>query len=134
LALLGRRVLLSLFLPLLPPSALAETAAFRFAWLSDTHVGASTGDQDLLAAVRDINSLTGLSFDFSVNSRYPKVRALWTYDTGYTIASTSAVWKDMAIVGDASGKVYALSLVPLSSTQVLTTDFDGKVALIEGTR
>jgi outer membrane protein assembly factor BamB len=45
-----------------------------------------------------------------VNSRYPKVRTLWTYDTGYTIASASAIWKDMAIVGDASGKVYALSL------------------------
>ena len=48
--------------------------------------------------------------DFSVNSRYPNVRTLWTYDTGYTIASTPAVWKDRAIVGDASGKVYALSL------------------------
>ena len=48
--------------------------------------------------------------DFSVNSRYPKVRTLWTYDTGYTIASTPAIWKDMAVVGDASGKVYALSL------------------------
>ena len=48
--------------------------------------------------------------DFSVNSRYPKVRTLWAYDTGYTIASTPAIWKDMAIVGDASGKVYALSL------------------------
>ena len=47
--------------------------------------------------------------DFSVNSRYPKVRTLWTYDTGYTIASTPAVWKDLAIVGDASGKVYALA-------------------------
>jgi outer membrane protein assembly factor BamB len=48
--------------------------------------------------------------DFSVNARYPKVRELWTCDTGYTIASTPAVWKDLAIVGDASGKVYALSL------------------------
>jgi outer membrane protein assembly factor BamB/predicted phosphodiesterase len=48
--------------------------------------------------------------DFSVNARYPKVRALWTYDTGCTIASTPAVWKDLAIVGDASGKVYALAL------------------------
>jgi hypothetical protein len=84
---------------------LAETAAFRFAWLSDTQVGAGTDDQDLLAAVRDINSLTGLSFSFSVNSRYPKVRTLWTYETGYTIAGTPAIWKDMAIVGDASGKV-----------------------------
>jgi outer membrane protein assembly factor BamB len=48
--------------------------------------------------------------DFSVNSRYPKVQALWTFDTGYTIASTPAVWKDLGIVGDASGKVYALAL------------------------
>jgi outer membrane protein assembly factor BamB len=48
--------------------------------------------------------------DFSVNSRYPSVRTLWTYDAGYTIASTPALWKDLAIVGDASGKVCALSL------------------------
>jgi outer membrane protein assembly factor BamB len=48
--------------------------------------------------------------DFSVNSRYPQVRVLWTYDTGNTIASTPAIWKELAIVGDASGKVYALSL------------------------
>src|SRR6266446_4745178 len=43
-------------------SLLAETPSFRFAWLSDTHVGSPTGEQDLRAAVRDINSLTGLSF------------------------------------------------------------------------
>ena len=48
--------------------------------------------------------------DFSVNTRYPKVRTLWTYDTGYTIASTPAIWKDLAIVGDASGKVYGLAV------------------------
>jgi outer membrane protein assembly factor BamB len=48
--------------------------------------------------------------DFSVNSRYPNVKALWTFDTGYTIASSPAVWKDLAIVGDASGTVYGLSL------------------------
>src|ERR1035437_436456 len=48
--------------------------------------------------------------DFSVNSRYPKVQTLWSYDTGYTIASTPGIWKDLAVVGDASGKVYALSL------------------------
>ncbi len=48
--------------------------------------------------------------DFSLNARYPKVQTLWSYDTGYTIASTPGIWKDLAIVGDASGKVYALSL------------------------
>src|SRR5436853_7581985 len=41
---------------------LAETPSFHFAWLSDIHVGATTGEQDLRAAVSDINSLTGLSF------------------------------------------------------------------------
>jgi outer membrane protein assembly factor BamB/predicted phosphodiesterase len=59
---LRRTALLGLLLCLLPVLALAETGAFRFAWLSDTHVGSSTGEQDLRAAVRDINSLTGLSF------------------------------------------------------------------------
>jgi outer membrane protein assembly factor BamB/predicted phosphodiesterase len=48
--------------------------------------------------------------DFSVNSRYPGVKPLWTYDTGYTIASTPAIWRDLAIVGDASGTVYGLGL------------------------
>ena len=59
---LRRAALLGLLLGLLPFLALADTAAFRFAWLSDTHVGSSTGEQDLRAAVSDINSLTGLSF------------------------------------------------------------------------
>jgi outer membrane protein assembly factor BamB/predicted MPP superfamily phosphohydrolase len=49
--------------------------------------------------------------DFSVNARYSKVKPRWIYHTGYTIASTPAVWKDLAIVGDASGKVHALSIM-----------------------
>ncbi len=48
--------------------------------------------------------------DYKVNSRYPGVKTAWSHDTGYTIASTPAVWKDLAIVGDASGTVYALAL------------------------
>lgn len=48
--------------------------------------------------------------DFSVNARYPWVKPLWRFDTGYTIASTPAVWKDSAIVGDASGSVYSFGL------------------------
>lgn len=43
-------------------AALADTGPFRFAWLSDTHIGSSTAADDLRAAVRDINSMTGLSF------------------------------------------------------------------------
>ncbi len=40
----------------------AQADAVRFAWLSDTHIGSSTAQEDLRASVRDINSLTGLSF------------------------------------------------------------------------
>jgi len=47
---------------LLPFLAIGQTNTFRFAWLSDTHVGSITGEEDLRASVRDINSLTGLSF------------------------------------------------------------------------
>ena len=48
--------------------------------------------------------------DFSVNSQYPNVKPRWKFNTGYTIASSPAVWKDLAIVGDASGTVYAFAL------------------------
>lgn len=51
--------LLCLFVPLALP---AVEPGFRFAWLSDTHVGSTTGEEDLRQAVRDINSTTGLSF------------------------------------------------------------------------
>jgi outer membrane protein assembly factor BamB/predicted MPP superfamily phosphohydrolase len=47
---------------LLPLLAVGQTNSFRFAWLSDTHVGSIAGEEDLRASVRDINSLTGLSF------------------------------------------------------------------------
>ena len=50
------------FLLLLPALLAAQTAPVRFAWLTDTHVGSATGEDDLRASVRDINSLTGLSF------------------------------------------------------------------------
>ena len=45
-----------------PIALAASPATFRFAWLSDTHVGSSTGEEDLRATVQDLNSITGLSF------------------------------------------------------------------------
>jgi predicted MPP superfamily phosphohydrolase len=44
------------------PGRLRAGDPFQFAWLSDTHVGSTTGEEDLRRAVRDINSMTGLSF------------------------------------------------------------------------
>ncbi|MSU59479.1 MAG: hypothetical protein EXS35_15130 [Pedosphaera sp.] len=48
--------------------------------------------------------------DFSVNAKYPNVKECWHFNSGFTIASTPAVWQDLAIVGDASGTVYAFAL------------------------
>ena len=48
--------------------------------------------------------------DFSINQQYPNVLLDWKANTDYTIASTPAVWKDLAIVGNASGTVAAFSL------------------------
>ena len=39
-----------------------QSGGFRFAWLSDTHVGAPAAAEDLRASVRDINSLDGIGF------------------------------------------------------------------------
>ena len=61
-ALIRGKAMVTLLLFLLPLLLFAESAPFRFVWLSDTHVGSTTGEQDLRAAVRDINSLTGMSF------------------------------------------------------------------------
>jgi outer membrane protein assembly factor BamB len=48
--------------------------------------------------------------DFSINDGNPAVKEKWAYSTGWTIASTPAVAKDLAIVGDASGTVYGFAL------------------------
>jgi outer membrane protein assembly factor BamB/predicted phosphodiesterase len=47
---------------------------------------------------------------FSINKEYPRVRALWTINTGYTIASTPSLWTDRTIVGNSSGSVVCYSL------------------------
>src|SRR5207302_6733737 len=51
---LRRKALLSIAFFLIPLLLAAQPGSFRFAWLSDTHVGATTGEEDLRAAVRDI--------------------------------------------------------------------------------
>ena len=40
----------------------SQTSQFRFAWLSDTHVGGSTGAADLSASIQDINSIDDIAF------------------------------------------------------------------------
>lgn len=53
----------SLFVLLfLSQTAWGQAQPFRFAWLSDTHVGGLTGATDLGLSVRDLNALTDIDF------------------------------------------------------------------------
>ena len=79
--------------------------------------------------------------DFSINNRFPAITERWHYDTGYTIASSPAVWNDTVIVGDASGTVYGLSLTSgavqwrfkTQSAVYSTADIAGDLAIIAST-
>ncbi len=48
--------------------------------------------------------------EFSINEKYPVVKAPWTVKAGYTIASTPSLWAGRAIVGNSSGSVVCYSL------------------------
>lgn len=47
--------------------------------------------------------------DFSINQKYPQVKAEWTFATDHTIAVAPAVWKDVVVAGNSNGAVYGLS-------------------------
>lgn len=47
---------------LLSGSKVPAQADFQFAFLSDTHIGSATAEEDLRASIRDINAMTNLSF------------------------------------------------------------------------
>ena len=48
--------------------------------------------------------------DYSINQKYPFVKTLWKFKTGYTIASSAVVKNNSVFVGDASGYFYSISL------------------------
>lgn len=52
----------AILLLLLLLAASARGGEFRFAWLTDTHVGGATGAEDLRRAVADLNARTDLAF------------------------------------------------------------------------
>jgi outer membrane protein assembly factor BamB/predicted phosphodiesterase len=53
---------LFIFVVAIAVNCVAQSVPFRFAWLSDTHVGSTTGAEDLRASVRDINAMEGIAF------------------------------------------------------------------------
>jgi outer membrane protein assembly factor BamB/predicted phosphodiesterase len=48
--------------------------------------------------------------DFSINYKYPDVKEIWSFNTGFTIGSSASLYKDNIIAGDASGKIYSLKI------------------------
>ncbi|MFA4838065.1 MAG: PQQ-binding-like beta-propeller repeat protein [Candidatus Neomarinimicrobiota bacterium] len=57
-----RCVIYLLFLSVFISEAFSTEPLFRFAWLSDTHVGSESAAVDLRRSVSDINSLEGIDF------------------------------------------------------------------------
>jgi len=53
---------LFVFIFLLSTTLFAQRQSFRFAWLTDTHVGSQTGAADLSNSVRDINGIDDIAF------------------------------------------------------------------------
>ncbi len=49
--------------------------------------------------------------DYSINQRYPDVKSVWEFNSGYTIGSSVVVKENSVFVGDASGYFYSLSLI-----------------------
>ncbi len=65
----------------------------------------------LLNDERMLSTIKKIRPNFAVNDSFPFVMVKWQYHSGYTIASTPAVYNnDAAIVGDASGSVFAISM------------------------
>jgi len=52
--------------------------------------------------------------DYSINKKYPNVKPIWEFNSGFTIASTAIVKDNSVFVGDASGYFYSLSLLDAS--------------------
>ena len=48
--------------------------------------------------------------DYSINQKYPDVKSVWEFNSGYTIGSSAIVKDNSVFLGDASGFFYSLSL------------------------
>ena len=49
--------------------------------------------------------------DYSINQKYPNVKSVWEFNSGYTIGSSAVVKDNSVFVGDASGNFYSLDLL-----------------------
>ncbi|MBK7630399.1 MAG: PQQ-binding-like beta-propeller repeat protein [Ignavibacteriales bacterium] len=49
--------------------------------------------------------------DYSINEKYPNVKTVWEFNSGYTIGSSAVIKNNSVFIGDASGYFYSLSLL-----------------------
>ncbi len=75
-------------------------------------VTASSAWYTLALGTRNYSTDTNLYArpDYSMNTNYPSVTQVWQFCSGYQMAASPVIWKDLAIMGDASGTVYAIRL------------------------
>ena len=59
--------------------------------------------------------------DFSVNREYPDIDTLWSFRSGYLIASSAGVGEGIVVFGDASGRIYGLSAKDGSTVWIYST-------------
>jgi len=49
--------------------------------------------------------------NYSINEKYPNVKSVWEFNSGYTIGSSAVVKDNSVFIGDASGYFYSSSLI-----------------------
>jgi hypothetical protein len=73
-----KRLLTAILLIILCTPGKAQFKAFRFAFISDTHIGSPNGsaEEDLRRTVRDINAMSDIAFGCALlhHSRQPRYR------------------------------------------------------------
>ncbi len=52
-----------------------------------------------------------ISIDYSINKKYPNVKSVWEFNSGYTIGSSAVIKDNFLYVGNASGYFYSLNIL-----------------------
>jgi outer membrane protein assembly factor BamB/predicted phosphodiesterase len=88
---------------------LVELDSERIQFSEHPHGGPTRAPWTSVSLEPKVFGKPGTRPDFSVNEKHPAVRRRWVWESGYTIAAGPLAQGDSCFVGDASGKITALS-------------------------
>lgn len=83
----------------------------EMAYFSERTPGVKTHEawREIPLSLRDYSDLPDYPKpEYSINDKYPQVRAKWSYHSSANVISTPLVWKDMVYFGNSLGKLEAL--------------------------